>query len=72
MKIKEIEKRCGISFLNDIRQRLGADENDDSQDEEIETKSEEELVELYSGWNLGDNAWGEDFVEQFKNLKGIK
>lgn len=50
--------------LGNIRQRLGAkDENDTSRDDEINAMSAEQLVAKKSGWELGDESWAESYIE---------
>jgi hypothetical protein len=61
--------------LADIRQRLGAkDENDSSYDDRINKMTAEELVAKKSGWELGDESWGESYVEIYRQLvaKGVR
>ncbi len=57
------------SSLGDVRQRLGAeDENDTSFDDKINEMSSQEIVEKWSGWNLGDEAWASQMIEMFTSL----
>lgn len=61
--------------LADIRQRLGAkDENDTSRDERINQMTAEELVAKKSGWELGDESWAESYVEIYRQLvaRGVR
>jgi len=52
----EILKQIGI--IGDIRQRLGAkDENDTQMDIRINVYSTDQLVKAWAGWQLGDGSW---------------
>jgi len=52
-----------IGYLEEIRQRLGLEENDNSRDESIEQMEPIERVRLLAGWFLGDGNWADTFVE---------
>lgn len=55
--------------LADIRQRLGAsDENDTSRDEQINAMTAEQLVAKKSGWEIGDESWGASYIEIYRQL----
>jgi len=44
--------------LGAVRQRLGADnENDPSKDERINRMTADEITRAWSGWHLGDEGW---------------
>lgn len=61
--------------LGDVRQRLGAtDESDTSRDKRINAMTAEELVAAKSGWELGDDSWGESHVDIYRRLvaAGVK
>lgn len=67
-------KKSNVKILNeadlgDIRQRLGAkDENDPSRDLRINSMTAEELVAAKSGWELGDESWAESYIEIYRQL----
>ena len=57
------------SALGDVRQRLGAsDEDDTSFDDEINEMSSQDIVEKWSGWNLGSEEWASQMIEMFTSL----
>lgn len=61
--------------LGDIRQRLGAvDENDPSRDKRINEMTAEELVAAKCGWEIGDESWAETYIEIYRRLvaAGVK
>lgn len=65
--ISILEDEC---VLGDIRQRLGAeDENDTSRDEKIMELDARNLVATQSAWNLGDEQWALDIIDLYNKLK---
>lgn len=61
--------------LGDIRQRLGAnDEDDDSFDAAINGMTAEDLCATKSGWELGDELWAESYIYLYRRLvaDGVK
>ena len=79
--IKEVQKNIGkqskvlklrdLGILGDVRQRLGAaGEFDKSEDSRIEAMPPNQLVGLWSGWNLGDESWAEDIIKMYEELGG--
>jgi len=69
-----IEKLTELAIIGDIRQRLGAsDENDTSKDYKINEMSNYELIKKWCGWNIGDEEWwvtmkyNYDMLEKMKN-----
>jgi len=52
-----------IGYVEELRQRLGLDENDTSRDEYILSLPSMRRVELLSGWYFGDEAWAGTFKE---------
>lgn len=65
-----IDRLESLSILDDIRKRVGAEnEFDTSKDDIIESHSPKELVALWSGWNLGDEYWGEKIIDFYTSLK---
>jgi hypothetical protein len=49
-------------YIGDMRQRLGVDKDDTSQDEKIERMRPIERLQLVCGWNLGDPSWATQFI----------
>lgn len=65
-------KRIDIKALGAIRQRLGADnENDTSYDDKIEKLTNSELMEKYIGWHLGDSWWWQNPKSIFDRLEAF-
>ncbi len=65
-----VDKLKALQSLGDVRQRLGADgENDKSQDERINSMSNFELVGAYSAWHLGTNDWWVSMKIMFDELE---
>jgi len=53
-----VDKLADLGILGDVRQRLGADdENDTSKDEKINEMDNSRLIKEWCGWNLGDGSW---------------
>jgi hypothetical protein len=51
------------------RQRLGADDaHDTSKDKILEASTPMEIIGFYSGWMLGDNAWGPAFAQYYIDM----
>ena len=59
-----------LGILGDIRQRLGAkDENDSSFDEQIDSMSEDELMAEWSAWKLGSSEWWQTMNRMYNRLR---
>lgn len=56
-----------IPYIEEMRQRLGLDENDTSKDVFIEEMDPLERVRLIAGWYLGDGSWADTFMEYFQS-----
>lgn len=56
-----------LGYVEEMRQRLGLDENDSCKDKYIESISPLERVRLIAGWYLGGGGWADTFVEYFKS-----
>jgi len=52
-----------LGYVEEMRQRLGLDENDKSKDLEIEEMEPLERVALIAGYELGDSSWAHTFKE---------
>ena len=66
-------KKIPIFLLGPVRMRLGADESDDEGcDGRIAKMTPEGIVALYTGWTLGDEAWGRDIIAAYKSLLEIE
>jgi len=64
------DKLRDLGILGDIRQRLGAaDENDSSFDDDINSMSADELVAEWSGWVLGSPDWWKTMNRLYTQLK---
>ena len=58
------------SVLGDIRQRLGAEDEDcTSCDERINEMDARALTKEWCGWNLGDEEWGSQIIDMYEALK---
>lgn len=68
-----VDKLIEIGCIGDIRQRLGAkDENDTSRDDKINSLSNTELVELWCGWHLGSGSWWLQMKGLFDKLENYQ
>jgi len=64
-----IEKLKKLGILGQVRQRQGAnDENDGTYDEDINEMDNSKLIEQYCGWYLGDGGWWTDMKYNFDKL----
>jgi hypothetical protein len=53
-----IEKLTQIGIIGDVRQRYGADdENDTSRDKIINEQDNDTLIAAWCGWHIGDGSW---------------
>lgn len=61
-----------LGMLGAVRQRLGAEDKDDtSYDEDILKMSNHDLVGSYCGWYLGDEGWWEKLKYKFDSLEEL-
>jgi len=68
-----IEALQQIGILGDIRQRMGAnDENDAKQDEEINRLDPDDLIAKDAGWKLGNEEWWWDMFDKYNDLVEVK
>ena len=68
----QVEKLEHVGILSNVRQRLGAkDENDESLDEKINKLSNSKCIGLSMGWELGDDSWWHDAKGQFDELEEL-
>ena len=59
-----------IGILQDVRQRLGAkNEDDTSYDDIIAKMSAKEIMAKWCGWNLGDEGWANLIINIYENIK---
>lgn len=66
-------EKIPLSILGAVRQRLGADsEDDESKDKLVENLSPKELVAKYAGWHLGDEEWGRVLIAIYVQLKELE
>ena len=56
-----------IGYLEEMRQRLGLDENDTAKDEAIADMTPMQRVQLIAGWLHGDNFWADTWQDYFKS-----
>lgn len=64
-----IEKLKALGILGAVRQRMGADnQQDDVYDEQINEMNNSELIEKWCGWHLGDGSWWTDMKYKFDKL----
>ena len=69
IKMKNIEKLKALGILGAVRQRQGAnDQNDDTYDEYINEMDNSKLIEQWCGWRLGDGSWWTDMKYKFDKL----
>ena len=70
--MNNIDKLRQLGVLGDVRQRVGAnDENDDSKDYIINGFNNSELVGCWCGWNLGDGEHWFAMKELYDDLNVI-
>lgn len=60
----EIEE---LGYVEEMRQRLGLDEDDKSRDAEIVAMTPIERVRLLAGWRLGSSEWADTFADLFQS-----
>ena len=66
----KLRKINSLGILGDVRQRLGADdENDETFDEEIISMSNTDIIGAYCGWQLGDKSWWHHMKNLFDKLE---
>ena len=58
-----------LNVLEALRNRLGEDENDTSNDERISGLSPKEMLAEYCGWHLGDRNCAYDIIGYYEELK---
>jgi len=57
-KMTNVEKLTRLGIIGHVRQRLGADDaNDTRRDDLINKMNNSKLVEQWAGWYLGDGSW---------------
>lgn len=62
-----------MGLLGDIRERLGAeDENDTSFDTHITNMNMKEAVAKWSAWSLGDESWANNIIDNYQTLHNHK
>jgi hypothetical protein len=67
--VKYLEKEHP-TLLGDVRQRLGAeDENDIKYDYKIEGFNAKQIMAKWCGWHLGDEDWGNEIIGRYEELK---
>jgi len=68
----QIEKLEQVGILGEVRQRLGADdENDTAYDERINRMKNSDLIAKWSGWKLGDEGWWKEMKAMFDDLEEL-
>ena len=64
------ERLKDLGILGDIRQRLGADnENDTSFDKDIDQMTADELMYAWAAWKLGYGDWWTDMKKKYDRLR---
>ena len=67
-----VEKLTQLGIIGDVRQRLGADdENDTSSDTRINQMDNSQLIEQWTGWHLGDGSWWRTMKAYYDGLERI-
>lgn len=65
-----IEKLNQVGILGDVRQRCGADdENDTSVDSRINEMDNSDLIAAWCGWHIGDGGWWRTMKMYFDSLE---
>lgn len=67
-EMNNVEKLKELGILEDVRGRLGAEENDTSEDNAINNADARQLVRWYCGWQLGSEGWADIFIETYQKL----
>lgn len=68
----KVEMCENLGILGDVRQRLGANDEDDiSFDADIEQMNRVEIIEAWCGWNLGDSSWARHILRFYEGLAGF-
>jgi len=63
------ERLKDLGILGDIRQRLGAEnENDTSFDNDIDKMTADELMHAWAGWKFGYGDWWTDMKKKYDRL----
>ena len=71
-KMTNVEKLTQLGIIGDVRQRLGADdENDTISDGQINKMDNSKLVEQWAGWNLGDGSWWTTMKAYYDGLERL-
>lgn len=71
--MKNTEILEDLCILGDIRERLGAkDENDTSFDDKINKMDANRIAAEYSAWSIGDSAWWYSLKNIFDELSKNK
>jgi len=67
-----VEKLTQLGIIGDVRQRFGADdENDKQMDKLINTRDNSQLVAAWTGWNLGDGSWWNTMKAYYDGLEEL-
>lgn len=67
-----VEKLTQLGIIGDVRQRLGADdENDTSSDARINQMDNSQLVKQWAGWYLGDGSWWTTMKAYYDGLERL-
>lgn len=67
-----VEKLTQLGIIGDVRQRLGADnENDEQMDMHINTYNHDQLVKAWAGWYLGDGSWWTTMKAYYDGLERL-
>lgn len=67
-----VEKLTQLGIIGDVRQRFGADdENDTQMDEHINKRDNSQLVAAWSGWHLGDGNWWNTMKTYYDGLERL-
>ena len=56
-----------LGYVEEMRQRLGLDKNDVSNDQKLENMEPMSRVWLIAGWFLGSGSWADTFKEYFES-----
>jgi len=65
-------KYISLTYLGDIRERLGAENRDDeTYDDDINKMSNHRIVKEWCAWEIGDGNWWSSFKELFDDLEKL-
>lgn len=59
-----------VRVLHAARQRLGSNGSfDTSKDEDVKEKSPIELMQMFTGWHMGDEEWADIIIGLYEEMQ---